>query len=146
MQIHASRFIDDRAYESLAWWIGIFYGLIALVLGWTLFASHLASLLTGSLPRLVSPAEFAGRFSHISLFFFLVALSALLLITVARYWFGEEMALAAAAAIFRLVIPAPVKLLWHRTRPIYRLSGEPDLLAYLGQVDGLPFSDLRSKS
>jgi hypothetical protein len=112
-------FMNEAEPRNTTWWTGIFYGIVALVLGWTVFASHLSSLLTGSLPRLVSLAEFADRLGHFGAFFALLALGLLLLIVIARYWFGEEMALAAALAALWLVKLAPVKTAWCWLVPLY---------------------------
>ncbi|MCI0726534.1 MAG: hypothetical protein L0332_07400 [Chloroflexi bacterium] len=111
--------MDQAERRNTTWWTGMAYGAIALVLGWTFFAPHLAGLLAGSLPRLVSLAEFAGRLGDFSALFVLFALGAILLITLARYWFGEEMAQAAAWVMLRLVKPAG----WQRwTAPAYTLT------------------------
>ena len=113
--------MDQAERQNTTWWTGIIYGLVALVLGWTFFASHLAGLLAGSWPRLVSLAEFADRLGHFGAFFALLALGVLLLIAVARYWFGEEMAQAAAQAALQLVKLAPAKIVWRWLLPVYRL-------------------------
>jgi hypothetical protein len=115
--------MDEAEQQNTTWWTGIFYGIVALVLGWTFFASHLAGLLAGSWPRLVSPAEFADRLGHFAAFFALLALGLLLLIAIARYWFGEEMALAAAQAALHLVnlVPAKTAWRWSILMPVYRL-------------------------
>jgi hypothetical protein len=114
-------FMNEAEPRNATWWTGIFYGIVTLVLGWTVFASHLSSLLTGSLPRLVSLAEFADRLGHFGAFFALLALGWLLLIVIARYWFGEEMALAAALAALWLIKLAPVKTAWCWLVPLYQL-------------------------
>ncbi|MCI0581184.1 MAG: hypothetical protein L0331_33935, partial [Chloroflexi bacterium] len=66
--------MDQAERRNTTWWTGMAYGAIALVLGWTFFAPHLAGLLAGSLPRLVSLAEFAGRLGDFSALFVLFAL------------------------------------------------------------------------
>jgi hypothetical protein len=123
----------------------IFSGMVVVALACTVFAPHLAGLAGGSLPRLVSLPEFAGRLVTYSAALVLLLLARAVLIVLARYWFGEEMILAGARVMLRLIEPAR---LWQLVRPVFvQLTSlffepKPTLPTFGRHLSGIPPTSL----
>lgn len=116
-------------------------GLVAVALASTVFAPHMAGLAGGSLPRLVSLPEFAGRLVTYSAALVLLLVARAVLIFLARFWFGEEVILAGARVMLRLIEPARLQQL---VRPVFvrlvnlLLEPKPALPTFGCHLSGIP--------